>query len=77
MQGPDSPFPRLMEALAIPPAPGYRTLGARVEHVLAPRDGRLSELVTESLQLPQARGSDGLACCGPQHPHGKPFAVPV
>lgn len=48
---------RLLSALAIPPAPGLCTLGARVEHVLAPREGLLSEVVTEALQLPQVR------CC--------------
>ncbi len=44
----------LMRALAIPPDPGFRGAGARVEHVLAPRDGALSEVLTEALGLPQA-----------------------
>ncbi|KAL4856876.1 RNA pseudouridine synthase 6 [Chlorella vulgaris] len=50
----EAPDPvRLMEALAIPPAPGFRTHGARVEHLLAPRDGCLADVITEALQLPQ------------------------
>jgi hypothetical protein len=43
-----------MQALAVPPIPGFQGPGARVEHVLAPRDGQLSEVVTEALGLPQA-----------------------
>lgn len=45
--------PLLLAQLAIPPEPGFRYLGARVEHVLAPRDGLLSELVNEALELPE------------------------
>lgn len=43
----------LMQALAIPPGPGFTSLGARVEHLLASRDGLLSELITEALRLPE------------------------
>lgn len=45
----------LLAALAIPPAPGFSAPGARVEHLLASRDGLLSELLTEALKLPEAR----------------------
>ncbi|KAL4447686.1 hypothetical protein ABPG75_004905 [Micractinium tetrahymenae] len=48
-----SRHPMLLSQLAIPPEPGFRYLGARVEHVLAPRDGLLSELVSEALDLPE------------------------
>ena len=40
-------------AVQIPPPKDFYGLGARVEHVLAPREGRLSVLVAEALQLPQ------------------------
>jgi hypothetical protein len=53
---------RLIEGLAIPPAPGFCSLGARVEHLLAPRDGLLSEVLTEALGLPEA--SEGLLALG-------------
>lgn len=49
--------PLLLAQLAIPPEPGFRYLGARVEHVLAPRDGLLSELVNEALELPEVRSA--------------------
>ena len=41
-----------LQAVQIPPPLGFYGLGARVEHVLAPREGRLSVLVAEALQLP-------------------------
>jgi hypothetical protein len=40
-------------AVQIPPDPGFCGLGARVEHVLARREDRLSSIVAEALQLPQ------------------------
>lgn len=49
--------PDLLLALAIPPVPGYEFEGARVEHMLAPREGRLSELITEGMALPKVRAS--------------------
>ncbi|PRW60645.1 RNA pseudouridine synthase chloroplastic [Chlorella sorokiniana] len=45
---------QLLQALAIPPPPDYEMYkGAWVEHVLAPRQGLLSEIVTETLRLPE------------------------
>lgn len=47
---------QLLQALAIPPPPDYQLFkGSWVEHVLAPREGLLSEIVTEALRLPQVR----------------------
>lgn len=51
--GPPCSHPLLLSQLAIPPEPGFQYLGSRVEHVLAARDGLLSELVTEALDLQQ------------------------
>ena len=69
---------RLIEGLAIPPAPGFRSLGAQVEHLLAPRDGLLSEVLTEALELPEA--SEGLLALGmrvSQRPDGHMNASPA
>ena len=45
---------QLLQALAIPPPPDYELYkGAWVEHVLAPREALLSEIVTEALRLPE------------------------
>lgn len=49
----------LMQALAIPPGPGFRPLRARVEHLLAPRQGPVAQVVTEALALPQVRWPSG------------------
>lgn len=40
-------------AVEIPPPPGFYGLGSRVEHVLAPREDRLSLIVAEALDLPE------------------------
>ena len=44
---------RLLDVLAIPPLPGFALPGAWVEHVLAPREGLLSDIITEALSLPE------------------------
>ena len=67
----DGDYPAtLLQALAVPPGPGFRPLGARVEHLLAPRQGRVAQLVGEALSLPEVRctwwaaWSSGGAACG-------------
>ena len=43
-----------VRAAVVPrPPPGYRNQGAWVEHLVAPRRGRVSELAAEALGLPQ------------------------
>lgn len=45
---------QLLRTLAIPPPPDYELFkGSWVEHVLAPRQGLLSEIVSEALRLPE------------------------
>jgi hypothetical protein len=46
-------------AVEIPAPPNFYGLGARVEHVLASREGHLSSIVEEALQLPQVTAVAG------------------
>ncbi|KAL4428656.1 hypothetical protein ABPG77_009762 [Micractinium sp. CCAP 211/92] len=74
--GPLGSHPLLLSQLAIPPEPGFQYLGSRVEHVLAPRDGLLSELVTEALDLPQGAAA-ALLRFGAIHTCPVPPAIPA
>ncbi len=46
-----------LHAVAIPPTLHSASLGPRVEHILVGDPGRLSEVIANTLSLPQARSN--------------------